>query len=377
MARQAGYALIGCGAFGQFCLEQYSTLPSVKLVAVADTREDTARAVAERFGMERCATLDELLARPDVDIVHVATQPATHCELALQILEAGKHVLCEKPLATTVAGARQMLEVAAAARKLLVVNLIMRYDPLTPIVRKIIQDKLLGDPIHAMLENYATDERLSPNHWFWNPHQSGGIFIEHGVHFFDLFESWLGPGTVLAAASTTRPGDDKITDQVQCLCRFGNNVLTSFYHGFHQAGRMDRQEFRIVFERGDIRLFEWLPTSIRIEGILAKSDADAIASLLNEPRVTEIQHFEADHRRVYSHHRDYEVDGYYLIQAEVGMQKGVLYGHTLRALLDDQIKAIFDPAHQRVLDESSGLRSMILAEQATSLALQAASGKRA
>src|SRR5262245_26303499 len=137
MTRQAGYAMVGCGAFGQFCLEQYSTLPSVKLVAVVDTREHTACAVADRFGMECCATLEELLARPDVDIVHIASQPASHCELTLKILDAGKHVLCEKPLATTVAGARRMLDAAAAARRLMVVNLIMRYDPLTPIVRAI------------------------------------------------------------------------------------------------------------------------------------------------------------------------------------------------------------------------------------------------
>lgn len=368
MAAQVGYALVGCGAFGQFCLEQYASLPNVKLVAVTDNQDQIARTVAERFSLEYCATLEELVARRDVDIIHIATPPATHCELALKILDGGKHVLCEKPLATTVPDARRMLAAAESAQKLLVVNLVMRYDPLTPIVRKVIQERLLGEPLHGMLENYASDEKLPPDHWFWNPRQSGGIFIEHGVHFFDLFESWLGRGEVLAAAHTTRPGNETIVDQVQCLCRLGENVLTSFYHGFHQAGSMDRQEFRIVFERGDVRLFEWLPTSIRIEANLTKQAAGAIAAMLNEPRVTELQHFEADRRRAHSHHRDYEVDGYYLIQADAGMQKAALYGHVVRSLLDDQVKAILDPQHTRILDESAGLRSLEIADQATVMA---------
>src|SRR5690606_32150980 len=103
-------------------------------------------------------------------------------------------------------------------------------------------------------------------HWFWNPQKSGGIFIEHGVHFFDLLASWLGPSTVLAAQRTLRPVSD-IEEQVQCTVQYGNSVLMNFYHGFHQPGRLDRQELKLVFERGELTLQGWVPTQVRIRAL--------------------------------------------------------------------------------------------------------------
>ncbi len=88
------------------------------------------------------------------------------------------------------------------------------------------------------------------------------------MHFFDLFAGWLGPGTVVAAQRGIRPGSSPpIEEHVQCTVRYGPTVLVNFYHGFHQAGRMDRQELRLVFERGDVTLFDWVPTRARIHAI--------------------------------------------------------------------------------------------------------------
>lgn len=89
-----------------------------------------------------------------------------------------------------------------------------------------------------MFLNEAADEGLSPQHWFWDRGMSGGIFIEHGVHFFDLVASWLGQGRVVSAARNIRPqeragetraglgGDDigspPVEEQVCCTCRYGS-----------------------------------------------------------------------------------------------------------------------------------------------------------
>ena len=110
-------------------------------------------------------------------------------------LRAGKHVICEKPLAMTVAQADEMIAEAQAADRLLVANLMQRYNPLSDAVGRLVESKVLGEPLHGSFENYASDENLGPDHWFWDRSKSGGIFIEHGVHFFDLFAGWLGPGT--------------------------------------------------------------------------------------------------------------------------------------------------------------------------------------
>jgi predicted dehydrogenase len=368
MSQEIGYGLIGCGSFGQFCIDQYSKLDDVRLIAVADEDRERTQEAARKFDMIACDTPGQLLARQDVDLVHIATPPFTHYELTIEALSAGKHVLCEKPLATSVKHGREMIAAAGRAGKVLAVDLIMRYDPLAPLVGRLVREKLLGEPIRAFLENYAGDERLAPDHWFWDRARSGGIFIEHGVHFFDLFEDWFGQTEVLGACQLTRPGNAGIVDQVQCVCRYDPQVLTTFYHGFHQSDRMDRQEFRIVCERGDIRLSEWLPTTLRIDAALLEGQAEAIAAMLPNARLRQIERFTGERRQVRSRHREYEVDALFTIESNVGMSKTELYGHVLRELLRDQVRYIIDPQHKRRLDEQAGLRCLVLAEEATRLA---------
>src|SRR5258708_22501531 len=153
-----------------------------------------------------------------------------HVPQVLAALEAGKHVICEKPLAMTVAEADTLIAMARKRDRVLVANLMQRYNPLFDAIKHLIQDQVLGELLHGYFENYASDENLPPEHWFWDRSKSGGIFVEHGVHFFDMFEGWLGPGVVVAAQRSVRPaphpfpsppggeggGVSDIEDQVQC-----------------------------------------------------------------------------------------------------------------------------------------------------------------
>jgi predicted dehydrogenase len=107
-------------------------------------------------------------------------------------LNAGKHVFCEKPLATTLADAEAVLQRAGELRGVLSVDYIMRTNPLYRLIKQLSglhtgEQPVLGDLRRCSLENYAADENLGGDHWFWDQNVSGGIFIEHGVHFFDLF----------------------------------------------------------------------------------------------------------------------------------------------------------------------------------------------
>ena len=143
---------------------------------------------------------------------------------------------------------------------------------------------MLGEVLHGSFENYASDENLPPEHWFWDRDKSGGIFVEHGVHFFDLFAGWLGPGRVEAAQVGVRPGT-AIEEQVHCTVRYGDAALVNFYHGFHQAGRMDRQELRLVFERGDVTLFDWVPTRARIHALVDERQTRQLCDLFPGARL--------------------------------------------------------------------------------------------
>ena len=359
-ARVWGYGLIGAGGFGRFCLDAYAALNNVQPRAVADANPCAAEQLADATSLDAAPSVDALLARDDIDLVHIATPPFTHRELVTAALEAGKHVLCEKPLAITRDDAKAMIGLAHDRHRLLAVNLIMRYNPLCGAVKKLIDERLLGEPLHGFFENYAKDEPLSPDHWFWQRDKSGGIFIEHGVHFFDLFAYWLGAGEAMCAQQVARPGSGLI-EQAHATVRYADDTLVNFYHGFTQAERMDRQELRLHFERGTVQLFEWVPTSITIDALVDDRTAHRIAELLPAGTVRAEARYTGDDRQVTSRHKPYEADGRYRITSPAGMDKPALYGHVLRALLADQLRAIHEPSHGRLVTEANGLSSLELA----------------
>ena len=365
-----GVGLLGCGAFGRFCLREFAAMPGLRAAAVADTIPEAARKTGEEFAVPVCADIHALAVRDDVQIIHIATPPSTHRELAIAALGAGKHVLCEKPLATTLADARSMIDAARTARRFLAVNLIMRYDPLNQAVARILEAGLLGAPLHAFFENYAGDTPLGPGHWFWKPEISGGIFIEHGVHFFDLFRMWFGPGEVVAAQQSERPSGGFI-DQVHCTVRYGSVLLANFYHGFHQSSRMEAQEARIVCERGTIRLFEWVPTRIEIDLLANYADLDAVRSLVPHAEVEEVARYAGGERDILARHKSFPADGRFRIRGGTGMSKQELYGRVVRALLADQIRSVEDPQHQRLVSEENGFTSLEIAVEADELARKA------
>ena len=131
----------GCGGFGLFALQQFVQVPGIRLAGMAGTARPAAEAAARRFGLEDVVEVERLLALPSVDIIYIATPPFLHYEQAKQALEAGKHVICEKPLALTVEQADELIAIARRSDRLLVANLMQRYNPLFDIVAQLIEQQ--------------------------------------------------------------------------------------------------------------------------------------------------------------------------------------------------------------------------------------------
>jgi predicted dehydrogenase len=358
--------VIGCGGFGLFALQHFSQLPGVQPVAIAGTHREAARAAARRFGLPDVQEVETLLDRDDVDLIYIATPPFLHYEQSLAALEHGKHVLCEKPLAVNLEQADALLAAARERGLLLATNLMQRYNPLFDAVKALIDRRVLGALLHGYFENYAADEGLGPDHWFWDPAKSGGIFIEHGVHFFDLFAGWLGQGKVVCAQASTRPGSG-FEDQVQCSVRYDQGAVVNFYHGFHQASRMDRQELRLVFERGDVLLEEWIPTRFRIHAIADEAQTRELCEIFPGARLDVSAVYGGQDRHCRG--RQHEYDVYQMLELNGGHEpKMHIYGDLLRALLGDQIAWIENHAHPRRITEQNGRDSLALAVESTRLA---------
>ncbi len=186
--------VVGAGGFAKFAVTAFLRVPGVKVVAITDIDPAAARRMGEAFTLTMYKDLEDLLTNAPAQLIYIATPPWLHFQQSRMALLAGKHVICEKPAALAVSEAEALVQLAKANDLLYVVNLMQRYNPLFNRVKTIIDERQLGEFRHGFFENYASDEFLGPGHWFWDPAKSGGIFIEHGVHFFDLFAGWLGEG---------------------------------------------------------------------------------------------------------------------------------------------------------------------------------------
>ncbi len=362
--------MIGCGAFGQFCLEAFSKLPDVRIVAVADTVEELARAAGERFGAKSLADPAALAAMGEVDVIHVATPPSTHHDLVLPALRAGKHVLCEKPLATEVSDAAEMLAAAKSAGVHMPVNFVLRHNAVTDAVAAVLESGVLGEVLAAWLVNCAADSNLPADHWFWDREVSGGIFIEHGVHFFDLYRHWLGAGELLVARTHMRPGTDQ-QDRVECTVRHGQAVV-HHYHGFDQIGAMDRTRHRFLCELGDIRVAGWIPLTMTVDAALDDAGLDRIMQVCPGATVEYSEPIPEPLRDTRGRGKARRVTRRVQLSFTPEADKQAVYAASAAALLADQIAAIRDPNHQRRVTDHDGYEAVRLAAAARDIAAREA-----
>lgn len=365
-ADAVGIGILGFGGFAMFAAQQFAQVPGAALRCIAGTHREASLAAAARFGLVDVQHPEALFASPDVELVYIASPPFLHHPHARDALRAGKHVIVEKPLALTLEHADELVSLARDQRLLLVTNLMQRYNPLFRQVKQLVDSKLLGEVLRGTFENYACDEGLGPDHWFWDRTKSGGIFIEHGVHFFDMFAGWLGEGRVESAGRVLRP-ESGFEEQVYCTARYGD-VPVSFYHGFTQAGRMDRQELRLLFERGDVTLREWIPTQAIVRTALDEAATHALAAIFPGARIDVEALYAPSERHLRARHKPYEA--YQCITlTSAPATKMAVYGDLLRAFLADQLLYIADPSHRRTIDEGNGRESLRMSVQATQLAL--------
>jgi len=361
-----GLGLIGCGSFGLFCLDNYSRMDSVKLQAVADVRPQVARDFGKDFSLKSFTDPAELIAMEQVDIVHIATPPSSHYDLVLQAIKAGKHVLCEKPLAMNVAQGDEMLAAAQAKNSVLVVNFILRHNAVTRAVKTVIDSGVLGQVLAGRLTNCAGDSSLGQEHWFWDKKLSGGIFIEHGVHFFDLYRHWLGDAEVLSAHTETRPGTSQ-EDRVMCTLRHECGAVVSHYHGFDQPSLIDRTDHRLVCELGDIYVDGWIPLAATIDAVVDDEGAEQLIACCAGAEVTVVENYTGQQRQVMGRGEMRFVTKRLRIKFCPETDKQEIYSASVRDLLADQIAYIHDRTHRRAITETNGRDAVAWAQKAVEL----------
>ncbi len=262
-APELGLGIIGAGGFATFLAGATTSLPGATVRAVADQRPEAARRLADLHGARATEGWTELLEDDAVDVVVVATTPDSHAQIAQAALEAGKHVFCEKPLALDDATARDLVGTVERTGKVLVVDHVLRYNPLLRALTRL-RGTLLGPVQRFCFENDASDEDLDVDHWFWEESRSGGIFVEHGVHFFDAAAMLIErEATSVTAVAAHRP--DGPVDLVSATVTHGPDTLATHTHSFTHAHRCERQLMRLDCGAAEVRVEGWIPVHAEID----------------------------------------------------------------------------------------------------------------
>jgi predicted dehydrogenase len=214
-----GVAVIGAGMAGRSHAAGYRTastlygegLPEVRLVAVADVNPAFATDTARRFGYERAETGWEAVAEaPDVDVVSVVVANPLHREIVEGMLAAGKHVLCEKPMAPTVEDAEAMVAAAKASGRETGIGFVFRRSPAIAAIRDQVASGAIGRPLHFNGHywcDYGVDPR-APMSWRYKGGPGSGALSDIGSHLIDLAEFVCGPiQSVRGAALPTVIGE--------------------------------------------------------------------------------------------------------------------------------------------------------------------------
>jgi UDP-N-acetylglucosamine 3-dehydrogenase len=142
-------AVIGCGFWGKNHARIYNDLDETELVAVSDLNEDAACSLGDKYGVNYYNKIDALLSRSDIDMISICTPTVTHAKIALEAMEAGKHVLVEKPMTSTVKEAKKLIETSKRAGVKLTVGFVERFNPGVIEALKLVREGKIGEVILA------------------------------------------------------------------------------------------------------------------------------------------------------------------------------------------------------------------------------------
>jgi predicted dehydrogenase len=184
--------IIGCGGMAARHADAYAKLDGVELAAFCDVIGPKAEAFASDRGGEAFTDTAAMLDAARLDAVSVTTTPTAHCAPAVAALERGVHVLCEKPLAPSVAEAAAMVDAAARAGRTLMTGHTYRFREEIIKTKELLQAAAIGKPLFAH-NTFSGEWRGVVDSWFVRPEVSGGgIVLDNGSHSIDLFHHLFG-----------------------------------------------------------------------------------------------------------------------------------------------------------------------------------------
>ncbi|MCD6405740.1 MAG: Gfo/Idh/MocA family oxidoreductase [Planctomycetes bacterium] len=236
MKRKVTFGIIGCGEITVHTAKAIAKSDNCEIGIVQDINEDMAKDLADKYDVPYCLTWEELLSTKCIDAVYVATPHYLHAPAVVQAAAAGKHVLVEKPIATTIADADRMIEACRKADVALSVAFSGRYSEHVAVVKEIIEAGAIGKIIGIDCGSYTykpesywtggwtgrvkTDWRVSKQK------SGGGVFLTNLIHTIDMMRYVTGLEVVSVASNyDTFKTNVEVEDYIVTIMRFGNGAI--------------------------------------------------------------------------------------------------------------------------------------------------------
>ncbi len=274
--KKLGVAVVGTGFWGRNHARVYKELAETELLAICDIDPERAKTVANQFGVKPYTNTAKMLKNTDIKAVSICTWSTSLAKEAMKALDAGKHVLVEKPMATNVKQAEKLIETAKQKRLHLTVGFLMRFIPGLQQIRKAVEDETIGEPV------CATAKRVSQ----W-PERIGdvGVVKDTAIHDIDVMRYVFNedPTAVYARIGSMRQG--KFEDYAQIMLTFEGGKTA-----FIESNWLTPYKTRVLVVTGSeaIMKLDYITQELTIEN--AKESVQPRYAM-QEPLKLELQHF--------------------------------------------------------------------------------------
>lgn len=245
MSESVRVGLVGFGAWGQHHANAIRVTEGAELVAIAARSDASVAAAREAYpDADVYGDFRQLVARDDLDFVDVVVPSHLHHDVAMAVLESGKHLLLEKPMGVSLQQCDDMIRIAKAKQRVFAVGHELRLSSMWGKAKAMIDEGFLGEPLYALVELSRNPYRLGADGWRYDIDRVGSWILEEPIHFFDLARWYLqasgDPVSIYATANSRQKDHPELHDNFSAIMHFSggayavvSQTLAAFEH--HQT----------------------------------------------------------------------------------------------------------------------------------------------
>jgi len=250
-------AIIGTGNIAKTHIQSYLTFPGrCRIAALVDISPDKAQRMATHFGLDDAAVWhshEQLIGRDDIDLVSICTPPYTHADIAVDLLNDGKHVIVEKPMAASLEECDRMIDAAKHSGKVLSVIAQNRYrDPIMNL-KHVLDSGKIGRIVHAQVDSFWWRGHCYYDLWWrglWSK-EGGGCTLNHAVHHIDMLGWMMGlPHKVTAVLSNAAHDNAEVEDISIAALQYDHGALAQITSSVIHHG----EEQQLIFQSEKARI---------------------------------------------------------------------------------------------------------------------------